>query len=402
MNNSKLEAAAYCLLEKLVDLSPAEQQRALAFECKDDHTLFERCISLLKYQTSDTQLENMVYGDLTEENSCGHLEGSIGGYEIIKKIGSGGTAEVFLATREGDVRREPIALKLVHQRGYTRELADRFAQEQSILEHLSHPNIAKFIERGTTTEGDSFFVMEFVQGKSITEHCKEKKLSLNDRLKLFLSVCTAVSAAHKALILHRDIKPSNILVSKEGIPKLLDFGIAKLIDNERDDDTALTEFFSPMTPQYASPEQLKQKTLSYASDQYSLGVLLYELITGELPFESVEDKLMYITCGKNIARPSQRVENKIHLRRNRRSLPICIDSALDAIVMKAIHHRPEKRYESVAKLEQDIKRYLRNEPVLAQKLNIADKVRDFFGLREPIVNAARSFFRMSESTRTKA
>nr|WP_269783547.1 serine/threonine-protein kinase [Marinibactrum halimedae] len=320
----------------------------------------------------------MAYGESNSQEPVYDTQGTqIGNYRIEEKIGSGGAADVHLAVRTDDVHHQPVALKIIKGWGHTHELAERMKRERRILSQLRHPNIASFLDGGNAKDGRPYYVLEYIKGESITDYCNNHKLSLKDRLILFRKVCDAVSAAHSQLILHRDLKPSNILVTEDGSPKLLDFGIAKLLDDS-DNQAQLTQFFAPMTPQYASPEQIKQEPLSVASDQYSLGILLYQLITGELPYDTKESSMAHITGNLTLKRPSHGVaNNKNHNDNEKRRLIKQLKGDLDAIVMKAIHKEADYRYPSVKELSEDIRRYLENKPVHAQKRSYWYQTRRF-------------------------
>jgi serine/threonine protein kinase len=210
----------------------------------------------------------------------------VGAYQITGQIGVGGMGEVFRAVRADDEYRVAVAIKLVRGGQDSDFVVHRFKTERQILASLDHPNIARLLDGGTTEEGSPYFVMELIEGHPIDEYCGRHKLSITDRLKLFLQVCSAVQFAHQHLVIHRDIKPSNILVASDGVPKLLDFGIAKILEGNNDgaqSETTLTAF-RVLTPGYASPEQIKGEPITTASDVYSLGVVLYKLLSGHSPY----------------------------------------------------------------------------------------------------------------------
>ena len=211
----------------------------------------------------------------------------IGPYRIVREIGRGGMSVVYLAERADDVYRKQVAVKLVWPGLMTGEIERRFRQERRILARLDHPNIARLLDGGVTEDGCQYVVMEYVEGEPITEFCDSRKLSITERLKLFQQICAAVQYAHDNLIVHRDLKPSNILVANDGTVKLLDFGIAKLLDPALlgiEDSPPSQTGFHAMTPEYASPEQACGENITTASDVYSLGVVLYELLTGHRPY----------------------------------------------------------------------------------------------------------------------
>src|SRR5579859_12761 len=207
-------------------------------------------------------------------------------YQIVEKLGTGGMGDVFRAVRADDQYLKQVAIKLVRRGMDTESVNTRFLRERQILAGFEHENIARLLDGGTTEEGHPYFVMELVEGKPIDEYCDEHKLGITARLHLFHSVCSAVQYAHQHLVVHRDIKPTNILVTTEGVPKLLDFGIATILSPETHspEAEATVTALRVMTPQFASPEQLRGEVITTATDVYSLGVVLYKLLTGHLPY----------------------------------------------------------------------------------------------------------------------
>jgi serine/threonine protein kinase len=205
----------------------------------------------------------------------------IGAYNIVEEIGHGGMGEVYRAGRADGQYEQQVAIKLVRGGYDTAAVLDRFRHERQILASLDHPNIARLLDGGTTDEGVPYLVMELIQGTPIDQYCDANQLNVSERLRLFLQVCSAVQYAHQRLVIHRDIKPGNILVTKEAVPKLLDFGIAKILDPTGGAETTVA---GPMTPEYASPEQVRGEPITTATDVYSLGVVLYQLLTGRSPY----------------------------------------------------------------------------------------------------------------------
>ena len=235
------------------------------------------------------------------------------GYKILKLIAEGGMGEVYLA-HDPELDRK-VAIKLIKSNLKTKELLRRFRNERQILANLQHPNIARLFEAGATADGLPFFVMEYVEGKPIDQYANENQLSLTDRLNLFRTVCSAITCAHQNLVIHRDIKPNNILVTANGEPKLLDFGIAKLL-HETDSQEATLTLFHAMTPEYASPEQVKGEAITTASDAYSLGVLLYELLAGRRPYKlkrRTTDEITKAICEQEPTKPSASIADDIVL-----------------------------------------------------------------------------------------
>jgi len=316
---------------------------------------------------------------------------TVGRYRIIREIGRGGMGAVYLAERSDGEFQQRLALKIVRRSFADSDLARRFRQERQILASLNDPNIARLLDGGVSTDGEPFLAMEYVEGVRIDEYCDSKSLSTDERLSLFLAVCLGVSYAHQNLIVHRDIKPSNILVTDEGVPKLLDFGIAKLINPEAEAGAAETVTgLRAMTPDYASPEQVRGLSVTTATDIYSLGVLLYELLTGHRPHRLKTrrtDEIARVICEEEPEKPStavSRVEEvsggdgativtrspeTISERRRRtpEQLRRTLRGDLDNIVLMAMRKEPDRRYASVNQLAEDVRRHLEGRPVLAHK-----------------------------------
>ena len=304
------------------------------------------------------------------------------GYRILKLIDEGGMGEVYLGhDRELDRK---VAIKIIRSNLKTRELLRRFRNERQIMAGLRHANIAKLFQAGASADGLPFFVMEYVEGSPIDRYINEKNLSTIQRLNLFCKLCSAVSCAHQNLVIHRDIKPSNVLVTDDGEPKLLDFGIAKLLDQvDTNGQNATVTLLMAMTPEYASPEQVKGDPITTATDVYSLGVLLYELLTGRRPYNfnncSV-DEIAKVICEAQPERPSHTAarsrrdtaESKKDTHQDARELK-SLKGDLDNIVLKALRKEPERRYSSVEQFAEDIQRHLDGLPVRARS--------DTFGYR---------------------
>ena len=268
----------------------------------------------------------------------------IGPYRIVRQLGRGGMGTVFLAVREGEEFSQRVAIKLV--RG-GEMLVQRFRQERQILASLEHPNIARLIDGGTTPDGLPYLVMEYVDGTPIDDYCRARSLSIVEKLRLFLQLCDAVQHAHRALIIHRDIKPANVLITPDGAAKLLDFGIAKLATPDVQVDVTVTRM---MTPQYASPEQLRGDIVTTATDVYSLGVLLFELLTDRKPF------IAATRMPDTEAPAPSSVSNLRALRGD-----------LDDIVLAALEVDPANRYGSVEKFADDVRRHLSGHPITARR-----------------------------------
>jgi len=309
----------------------------------------------------------------------------VGAYELIEQIGSGGMGEVYRAVRADDEYQKQVAIKLVRVGQDSTAVVQRFRVERQILAALDHPHIARLLDGGTTGEGVPYFVMELIDGEPIDRYCESRRLDVAARLRLFLQVCDAVQYAHQRLTVHRDLKPTNILVSTEGSPKLLDFGIAKILaarPHTRADAESKT-VFRMMTPRYASPEQRAGEPITTASDVYSLGIVLYELLTGgkppELPSKPPTSGSM-ATLPQRFTRPSAAVRRGRAESRSP-SAPAKLEKQLrgdlDCIVLKAIDYEAARRYDSVEQLAEDIRRHLRHLPVVARPATIAYRAGSF-------------------------
>ena len=308
-------------------------------------------------------------------------EPDIGPYRIIRRIGQGGMGAVYLAARADDQYQKQVAIKLVRTGMGSDFVVRRFRNERQILASLDHPNIARLLDGGTTADGWPYFVMDYIEGKPINQYCDDQKLSTAERLKLFQKVCSAVHYAHQNLVIHRDIKPGNILVTSDGTPKLLDFGIAKLLNPVGGDQMAeqTATAAGMMTPVYASPEQIRGQSVTTASDVYSLGVLLYQLLTGHRPYRitsPLAHEIINAILEQEPEKPStvsrdasgETATGDRLSASTRRLVPAShLKGDIDNIVLKAMRKEPERRYASVDQLSNDISRHLEGRPVIARK-----------------------------------
>ncbi|HNG31803.1 MAG TPA: serine/threonine-protein kinase, partial [Blastocatellia bacterium] len=285
---------------------------------------------------------------------------------LTQLIGRGGMGTVYEAVRDDDQFQQQVALKLIKRGMDSDFVRRRFLRERQILASLDHPHIARLFDGGSTTDGQPYFVMEFVSGETITEYCRSRNLSLDEKLKLFRDVCSAVQHAHQKLVIHRDLKPSNILVTADGTPKLLDFGIAKLLTPDPGEaDTRTETAIRLMTPEYASPEQVRGGAITTTSDVYSLGVVLYELLTEQRPyqFETYSPfEVERAVCDTEAPRPSdaaRQIDVSAKLAKQ-------LTGDLDNIVMMALRKEADRRYQSVEQFSDDLRRYLEGLPVQAR------------------------------------
>jgi tetratricopeptide (TPR) repeat protein len=323
------------------------------------------------------------------------LEGSrVGPYRIVREQGRGGMGTVYLAVRADDEFQKRVALKVLRRGIDTEAIVERFRHERQILARLEHPFISALLDGGTTPDGRPYFAMEFVDGRPIDEYCDARQLDTTARLDLFRRICAAVQHAHQNLVIHCDIKPANVLVTAEGTPKLLDFGIAKLLTPGSGATLALTFDGSPLlTPEYASPEQVRGGAVTTATDVYSLGVLLYELLTGRRPYQLASRTpadVARVICDTEPERPSTAVTKAAERPRtgDPQRLRRRLAGDLDNIVLKALSKDPARRYASVDQFSEDVRRHLAGLPVLARRDTVGYRVATFVRRHRTAVAAA--------------
>ena len=388
-----------------------ERTRFLDTACADDATLKEQVQTLITaYDRTSDQADHSEFNATTllytETDKDTLVRERIGPYKVIREIGHGGMGTVYLVSRDDDVFQKKVAIKIVKRGMDSASVLRRFHRERQILASLEHPNIARLLDGGTTDDGLPYFVMEYIEGKPLYEYCDTHQLDTAARLRLFRRICSAVQFAHQNLIVHRDIKPGNILVNEEGEPKLLDFGIAKLLNPEFNDaDNALTVASERvMTPQYASPEQVRGEAITTASDVYSLGIVLYELLTGQRPYRfksNLPHEIVRVVCEQEPSKPSEvetRRQNEETADSTSQRVPAPLGRAmsashlkgdLDNIVLKALSKEPERRYASVDKFSDDIRRHLEGLPISARPHTLSYRAGKFI-LRNRLAVAAAS------------
>ncbi|MFZ1519560.1 MAG: serine/threonine-protein kinase [Ignavibacteriaceae bacterium] len=368
------------LFDKVSELAVKERDTFLDSVCGNDVELKGEILSLLSSleKTKDFLEEPLTISEQDKNNFVDPYIGKqIGNYIIDGEAGVGGMGIVYSGKRNDKEFEQKVAIKIL-KHGITSEyLLKRFQIERQTLANLQHQNIARLLDGGRTVDGLPYLVMEFIDGIPITEYCDNNKLLIISRLKLFREVCNAVQYAHQNLIVHRDLKPGNILVTNDGILKLLDFGIAKLIDEELvDNNEGLTRTgVWHLTPEYASPEQIKGEKITTTSDIYSLGVLLYQILTGYQPYKisnSSPAAISKIITEEKITKPSERIIQSSEFSAsdkiiNQEKLSAHLKGDLDNIILKAMHKDPLRRYVSVEQFSEDIRRYLIGLPVIAQK-----------------------------------
>ena len=291
------------------------------------------------------------------------VESQIGAYHLLHEIGHGGMGAVYLAERSDEEYQKRVAIKLIRRGMDTDRVLARFRTERQILASLDHPNIARLLDGGTTDDDLPYFVMEYIEGEPIDVYANARQLTMVQRLELFLPVCSAVAYAHQQLVIHRDIKPVNILVTRDGVPKLLDFGIAKLLDTNSERSRLTLTGAWPLTPEYASPEQVEGLRVATSSDVYSLGVVLYELLTGRLPYRfrsRLPQDIAEAIRSTDPERPSNALPENTPQRLRRK-----LRGDLDTIVLTALRKEPQRRYSSVEQFGDDIRRLIAGRPVHA-------------------------------------
>jgi serine/threonine protein kinase len=296
----------------------------------------------------------------------------IGAYRLLRELGRGGMGVVYLGVRDDGAFRKNVALKLLLHDCVNAEFISRFKQERQVLAPLDHPNIARILDGGDTQDGMPYYVMEYVEGLPLDRYCDQQRLSLSGRIKIFQQVCLAVDYLHQNSILHRDLKPSNILVSSEGVVKLLDFGIAKVVGVAAWANQELTTAQGrPMTPTYASPEQIAGATLHKTSDLYSLGAILYSLLTGRSAYNDLDDKLAKIEARELPTKPSTNIREDLRSAETTAQFRRAMMGELDSIVLMAMQIDPKDRYQSAAALAADLQHFLDGSPVTAYHTSAA-------------------------------
>jgi eukaryotic-like serine/threonine-protein kinase len=381
------------IFDAAIERAPGDRHAFLLEACAGDQSLIQEVVTLIDYYEHSGQVNASPAASEPDESVL-MIEPSpligrrIGAYRIVREIDRGGMGTVFLAVRADDAFQKRVAIKLIKRGMDTDFVLSRFRRERQILASLDHPNIAPLLDGGTTEDGLPYFVMEYIEGQRLYHYCDAQRLNIRERLSLFRHICDAVHYAHQNLVVHRDIKPSNILVTADGTPRLLDFGIAKLLNPELSLDTiapTATEM-RLMTPEYASPEQVRGERVTPASDIYSLGILLFELLTGHRPYgfpSRAPHEIARVICEDEADYPSYAVSRAINI------LPIysihgkattldqiCqsrnstmedlrrgLAGNLDYIILKALHKEPWRRYQSVDHLRRDIVHHFEGRPI---------------------------------------
>lgn len=396
------------LFHQAIELPPNKRAGFLTAACDGDVLLL---VELQKLVDGSERAQEFIETPPLMDESTATLLGPkdnplaglrLGSYKVIREIGRGGMGTVYLAARADQEFQKHVAIKLVTAGLDHQTIIQRFRNERQILAALDHPNIARLLDGGTTETGAPYFVMEYIEGQTIREYCDSHKLTTVARLELFRTVCSAVHFAHQNLIVHRDIKPANILVTSDGTPKLLDFGVAKVLSPIAQGAETTETISRAMTPEYASPEQARGETITTASDVYSLGVLLYELLTGHRPYRFDSRSLIEIIeaiCNQEPTKPSTAVgrSEPSTLKGSNTNIAVTpetvsqsrdtepyrlrreLEGDLDNIVLKAMRKEPQRRYASVEQFSEDIQRYFQGLPVIAAQDTVSYRTAKFIG-----------------------
>ncbi|WP_069130021.1 serine/threonine protein kinase [Rhodohalobacter halophilus] len=368
------------IVDQAINLPPEERETYIRKNCGDSEQLYMEVKNMLDsiqhsegWMDEPDLVKDQFLTDIENEKSDFLDESAVGAvvdkYKLVDIIGRGGMGTVYLAERDDDSYKNRVAIKILRRGLDSEDMLTRFRIEQQVLAQLNHPNITHILDAGISEDGRPYYVMEFVEGLPITEYCEINNLSTEERLELFLQICGALTFAHQKLVIHRDLKPANILVTKSGIVKLLDFGIAKILSDDflGEKSPDITSHHEPIyTITYASPEQIAGQPIGTASDIYTLSIVLYQLLTGDHPYNasgiepheirtelettSIKSPRAVIQNSENPAVPIQQLRDEI-----------------DDIILKGLHYEPELRYSSIEEFSRDIRNYLSNRPVSAKK-----------------------------------
>ena len=381
------------LFHEATELPPSEQQDFLKNACGEDKALLSEILTMLQQDASGTSLLDHPLAEVAHKTLADsvYFSKDLGPYQLIRLLGEGGMGVVYLAERKTVGGK--VAIKILRDAWLSPVRRQRFASEQQTLAQLNHPLIARLYDAATLDDGTPYFVMEYVEGTPLTQYCREHNFCVEERLKLFRVVCEAVQHAHSQAVIHRDLKPSNILVKSDGSVRLLDFGIAKQVESFDLPVDQTTMGLRWMTPAYAAPEQIRGDRIGLNTDVYSLGAILYELLTGELPFDlsnlTPAEAATVITAHEP-AKPSTAVRRTGKSESS--SSALLLSQAewadLDVLCLTAMHKDPERRYRSVEGLIRDIDHYLKGEPLEAQPDTIGYRLRKFVARnRRPVILA---------------
>ncbi len=399
---------------KAYELTESERETFLNENCSDPELKKEVLSLLSAHDKSEKFMESAhLLNQSEKENSAFFIGKFFGRYKVEKLIAQGGMGLVYLGFRDDEVKQK-AAIKIINPGAASSTVIKRFQNERQTLANLNHPNISRLLDGGITDDGIQFLVMEYIEGIPIDEYCDNHKLNIKERLNLFLKVASVVQYAHHNLVVHRDLKPNNILVTQDGEPKLLDFGIAKFLTPEGEANEMLThKGVWNLTPEYASPEQVKGEAITTASDVYSLGIILYKLLTGHSPYKIksiLQSDISKVVTQTEPAKPSEIIYQTIEKKSDEEIIIINPESVsstregnidklhkklagdLDNIISMSIRKEPERRYSSIEHFAEDIKRYLNDLPVAAHKDSFTYRAKKFVKRNKTAVIPAAIIF----------
>ena len=386
------------ILDGALELPAAERSAYLDLHCGGDLDRRRKVESLIEADDRAWSLmEAPAAASFGIPSHAGPASGDrIGVYQILGELGRGGMGIVYLARRADEHFDKKVAIKLASVGIGGDSLERRFRSERQIVASLDHPNIARLLDGGSMPDGRPYLVMEYVEGARLLEWCEARKLSTRGRLEIFLEVCSAVQYAHQHLVIHRDLKPANVLVTDDGVVKLLDFGIAKLIDPEPAGETAdrTATLLRLFTPDYASPEQVRGEPVTTASDVYALGVVLYELLTGRRPYRTSDSspaEMVRVVCETEPPKPSTAFRGSADRGEAPGRREKTLSGDLDTIVLKAMRKEPARRYSTVSGLAEDVRRYLQGLPVAARPDTLGYRAGKFVRRHRAAVSATALF-----------
>lgn len=357
------------IFNDVIELDESEQERFLVSREEETDILDE--VRKMLGSDDESLIQHSPFSKLAENGN--NIPEKIGNYKVLREVGRGGMGVVYEAIRDDGEFSQRVAIKIIKRGMDSDDILRRFRNERQILAELQHPNIARLFDGGVTESGSPYYVMEFIEGEAIDTYCRERDLPVKEKLGLFRQVCAAVSYAHSQLIVHRDLKPSNMLITPDGSVKLLDFGIAKVLNADGADNLGTATQLGMMTPAYASPEQIRGEKVTTVSDVYSLGVVFYELLTGDRPYQTDGKSIAEmadLVCNSELRKPSDATQNAANTQGH---LPLKIQAQgrmfkgdLDNIALKALQKEPGRRYQSVEQFSEDIRRHLIGQPVSAR------------------------------------
>jgi TolB-like protein/Flp pilus assembly protein TadD/tRNA A-37 threonylcarbamoyl transferase component Bud32 len=365
-NPARWQRLKNILADALEEPSFEERTAVLRQSCADDTALLREAEKLLASDTTAFEEFADLAGSRLRRDERDRIGERVGAYAIVKELGRGGMGAVYLAERADGQFEKRVAIKVLKRGTDTDEVLRRFRIERQILANLEHPNITRLLDAGTTTDGLPYLVMEFIEGTPITHFVQRENVDLRGRLTLFLKICSAVDLAHQNQIIHRDIKPTNVLVKRDREPKLLDFGIAKLLSVDSDEGDITVAVERRLTPMYAAPEQSAGQPATIATDVYSLGALLYQLLTNQSPPSSSNGDLSQEDVSRHLTEP-QLPSHAVTDPQTKHQL----QGQLDRIVARATRRDPAQRYSSVAELSEDLERYLTGAPLRSEHFSAA-------------------------------